>query len=113
MNTTHTLIIAIIAMTLLTALSRLLPFWLPKDSPIMQFFSKKDSPIAPLGGAVIIAMTVMLGSEFAHQLPQSSWVAFGVGVITTIIATLKKVNTGLTVLIGMMTYLVVKLMWQI
>ncbi len=104
------LLIAVSAMAILTALSRLLPFFLPEKSPIMRFFMQENSPIAPLGGAIIAAMTVVLGLPFVEKLSHShEYAATVAGVIVTVVATLRGINTGFAVLIGMAGFLVVTL----
>ena len=104
------LLIAVVAMAILTALSRLLPFFLPEKSPLMRFFMQENSPIAPLGGAIITAMTVVLGLPFVAQLNHAhEYLSTAVGVVVTVIATVRGVNTGFAVLIGMAGFLVVTL----
>lgn len=105
------LLIAVVAMAFLTALSRLLPFLLNEKSVIMRFFMQENSPIAPLGGAIIVAMTIVLALPFLKNSDNfNSLSAFIVGVLLTIIATVKGINTGFAVLIGMMGYLMVRLL---
>lgn len=101
------LLIAVIAMIILTALSRLLPFLFSDKSPIMRFFMRPDSPIAPLGGAIICAMTVILTLPFIQNANERIFPAL-CGSLATIVATIKGINTGFCVLIGMAGYLLVK-----
>lgn len=108
-NNFNLLLIAVVAMAILTALSRLLPF-LPEKSPLMRFFMQENSPIAPLGGAIITAMTVVLGLPFVAQLNHAhEYLSTAVGVVVTVIATVRGVNTGFAVLIGMAGFLAVTL----
>ena len=101
-----TLVIAVMAMAILTALSRALPFLLPDESPIIRFFTAENSPLAPLGGAIIIAMTVVLMLPFfIAPSSHSPLLATLCGIVATIIATVKKVNTGVSVIIGMAGFL--------
>ncbi len=102
-----TLIIAVVAMAILTALSRALPFLLPDNSPIIRFFTAENSPLAPLGGAIIIAMTMVLALPFfVTPSEHSPIIATIFGIITTIIATARGINTGVSVIIGMMGFLI-------
>lgn len=101
-----TLIIAVAAMAVLTALSRALPFLLPDNSPIIRFFTQENSPLAPLGGAIIIAMTMVLALPFFTQPDAHSPIFASIcGIIATIIATAKRINTGVSVIIGMIGFL--------
>lgn len=101
------LLIAVSAMAILTALSRLLPFLLSDKSVIMRFFMQDNSPIAPLGGAIIAAMMVVLALPFfmPNDDTPTNLVAVIAGSIATMIATLRGINTGLSVIIGMMGFL--------
>lgn len=104
------LLIAVVAMAILTALSRLLPFLLSDKSAIMRFFMQENSPIAPLGGAIIGAMTVVLALPLLQKIDNPIDVLpFVIGTIVTVIATLRGINTGLSVIIGMIGYLLGKL----
>lgn len=105
-----TLIIAVVAMIILTAASRVLPFLLSDNSAFIRFFTKENSPLAPLGGAIIIAMTVVLMVPFFKPDAESPMLATIAGIISTIIATAKKVNTGLSVIIGMSGFLIAYLL---
>lgn len=97
-----TLIIAVIAMIILTALSRLLPFLLPNNSPIIQFFIKDNSPLAPLGGAIIMAMTVILALPFFMENDKVAHLpATILGILTTIITTKKGMSMGISVMMAM------------
>ncbi|MDO4700049.1 MAG: AzlD domain-containing protein [Moraxella sp.] len=102
------LLIAVAVMAVLTALSRLLPFLLSDKSAIMHFFMQENSPLAPLGGAIIGAMTVVLALPFfmPNDNVPTQLVAVIAGSIATIIATLQGINTGLSVIIGMAGFLV-------
>ncbi|MFC0819536.1 AzlD domain-containing protein [Moraxella marmotae] len=101
-----TLIIAVISMAILTALSRALPFLLPDNSPVIRFFTAKNSPLAPLGGAIIIAMTMVLAVPFFGTSDANSpWLASIFGIVATIIATWRGINTGMSVIIGMAGFL--------
>ena len=76
----------------------------------MRFFMKENSPIAPLGAAIIMAMTVVLGLPFIQNLNGiNGYLATAFGITATIMATLRGINTGFAVLIGMMSYLMVQL----
>lgn len=104
------LLVAVAVMAVLTALSRLLPFLLSDKSAIMRFFMQENSPIAPLGGAIIGAMTVVLALPLLQKIASPMHaLPFIIGSIATIIATLRGINTGLSVIIGMVVYLLVKL----
>ena len=110
-----TLIIAVVAMAILTALSRALPFLLPDNSPIIRFFTAENSPLAPLGGAIIMAMTVVLMLPFfgigdGGDNDAQPLLAVLSGIIATIIATVRGINTGFCVIIGMLGFLVGTLM---
>lgn len=102
------LLIAVCVMAILTALSRLLPFLLSDKSAIMRFFMQENSPIAPLGGAIISAMMVVLTLPFfiPNDDTPTQLLAVITGSIATIIATLRGINTGLSVIIGMVGFLV-------
>lgn len=105
-----TLIIAVVAMAILTALSRALPFLLPDDSKVIRFFTKENSPLTPLGGAIIIAMTMILALPFFVHLnenspPPNNITAVAIGIISTIIATWRGINTGMSVIIGILGFL--------
>lgn len=103
-----TLIIAVIAMIILTALSRVLPFLLPNNSPIIQFFTKENSPLAPLGGAIIVAMTVILALPFFMENEKLAHLpATLAGIIAVIIATTYKISMGMSVIMAMGVFLVV------
>ncbi|PNP97570.1 AzlD domain-containing protein [Moraxella sp. RCAD0137] len=102
-----TLVIAVVAMAFLTALSRALPFLLPDNSPIIRFFTAENSPLAPLGGAIIVAMTMVLMLPFFEAPTEySPMIATICGIIATILATARGINTGMSVIIGMMGFLV-------
>lgn len=102
----YTLLIAVICMAILTALSRSLPFLLPDQSAIIRFFTAKNSPFAPLGGAIIIAMTVVLAMPFfTESADNHPIIASILGIMMTMIATIKGINTGMSVIIGMMGFL--------
>lgn len=102
----NTLIIAVIAMIILTALSRILPFLLPDNSPIIQFFTKDNSPLAPLGGAIIVAMTVILALPFFVENDKLTHLpATLAGIVATIIATTYKISMGVSVVIAMGVFL--------
>lgn len=105
------LLIAVSTMAILTALSRLLPFLLSDKSAIMRFFMQENSPIAPLGGAIIAAMMVILALPFFIPTDDTptNLVAVIAGSVATIIATLRNINTGLSVIIGMVAYLIGRL----
>lgn len=104
----NTLLIAVIAMIILTALSRILPFLLPNNSPIIQFFTKDNSPLAPLGGAIIVAMTVILALPFFVENDKLAHLpATLAGIVVTIIATTYKISMGVSVVIAMGVFLVV------
>lgn len=103
----NTLIIAVVAMAILTALSRVLPFLLSDKSPIIRFFTAENSPLAPLGSAIIVAMTMVLALPFfTTSSEHSPLLATLCGIVATVIATARKINTGLSVIIGMMGFLV-------
>lgn len=102
----YTLLIAVVCMAILTALSRSLPFLLPDDSAIIRFFTAENSPFAPLGGAIIIGMTVVLAMPFFTESANNSpLIASILGIMMTIIATIKGINTGMSVIIGMAGFL--------
>lgn len=102
-----TLVIAVVAMAILTALSRALPFLLPDNSPIIRFFTAENSPLAPLGGAIIVAMTMVLMLPFFETPTEHSpMIATICGIIATVLATAKKINTGMSVIIGMAGFLI-------
>lgn len=104
----NTLMIAVIAMILLTALSRILPFLLPDNSPIIQFFTKDNSPLAPLGGAIIVAMTTILALPFFVENDKLAHLpATLAGIVATIIATTYKISMGVSVVIAMGVFLLV------
>lgn len=108
-----TLVIAVVAMAILTALSRALPFLLPDNSPIIRFFTAENSPLAPLGGAIIVAMTMVLMLPFFETPTEHSpMIATICGVVTTVIATAKKINTGMSVIIGMVGFLIGSLVYS-
>lgn len=101
-----TLIMAVVSMIILTALSRILPFFLPNNSPIIRFFTKENSPLAPLGGTIIITITVLLAVPFFQKPSEHSpLLAVITGVLATIIATHRRMNTGICVIIGMLGFL--------
>lgn len=103
----YTLVISVAAMAILTALSRALPFLLSDNSPIIRFFTAENSPLAPLGGAIIVAMTMVLALPFfSAPTEHSPLIASVFGIITTIIATMRKINTGMSVIIGMVGFLI-------
>lgn len=102
-----TLVIAVVAMAILTALSRALPFLLPDNSPIIRFFTAENSPLAPLGGAIIVAMTMVLMLPFFETPTEHSpMIATICGIIATVLATARGINTGMSVIIGMVGFLV-------
>lgn len=102
-----TLVIAVVVMAFLTALSRALPFLLPDNSPIIRFFTAENSPLAPLGGAIIVAMTMVLMLPFFEAPTEHSpMIATICGIIATILATARGINTGMSVIIGMMGFLI-------
>lgn len=104
----NTLMIAVIAMIILTALSRVLPFLLPDNSPIIQFFTKDNSPLAPLGGAIIVAMTTILALPFFVENEKLAHLpATLAGIVATIIATTYKISMGVSVVIAMGVFLLV------
>lgn len=104
----NTLIIAVIAMIILTALSRILPFLLPDNSPIIQFFTKDNSPLTPLGGAIIVAMTAILALPFFVENDKlAHFPATLAGIVATIIATTYKISMGVSVVIAMGVFLLV------
>lgn len=104
----NTLMIAVIAMIILTALSRILPFLLPDNSPIIQFFTKDNSPLAPLGGAIIVAMTVILALPFFMENNKLAHLpATLAGIVATIITTTYKISMGVSVVIAMGVFLLV------
>lgn len=104
----NTLMIAVIAMIILTALSRILPFLLPDNSPIIQFFTKDNSPLAPLGGAIIVAMTTILALPFFVENDKLAHLpATLAGIVATIIATTYKISMGVSVVIAMGVFLLV------
>lgn len=71
---------------------------------------QENSPIAPLGGAIIASMTIVLALPFLKNMHNINHLsAFVVGTIATILATIKGINTGFAVLIGMVGYLIVRL----
>ncbi|MDO5652132.1 MAG: AzlD domain-containing protein [Moraxella sp.] len=108
-NNFFILIIAIVAMVILTALSRILPFLLSEKSAIMRFFMAENSPIAPLGGAIIAAMTVVLALPFIqNNQGNAQMTAIVIGSAATVLATVRHMNTGLSVLIGMAAYFLVR-----
>lgn len=105
------LLIAVVAMAILTALSRLLPFLLSEKSAVMRFFMAENSPIAPLGGAIITSMMVVLAFPLLQNNPSYGQIfALLAGSVCTIIATIKNINTGFAVLIGMAGYLVIRIL---
>lgn len=102
-----TLVIAVVAMAILTALSRALPFLLPDNSPIIRFFTAENSPLAPLGGAIIVAMTMVLMLPFFETPTEHSpMMATICGIIATVLATARGINTGMSVIIGMAGFLI-------
>ena len=103
------LVIAVITMVILTALSRVLPFLLSDKLPIMRFFMRPDSPITPLGGAIIGAMTVVLTLPFIQHATSERIFPTVCCAVLTVITTIKGINTGFAVLIGMIGYLLAKL----
>ncbi len=108
-----TLVIAVVAMAILTALSRALPFLLPDNSPIIRFFTAENSPLAPLGGAIIVAMTMVLMLPFFETPTEHSpMIATICGIVATVIATAKKINTGMSVIIGMVGFLIGSLVYS-
>lgn len=107
----NTLMIAVIAMIILTALSRILPFLLPDNSPIIQFFTKDNSPLAPLGGAIIVAMTTILALPFFVENEKLAHLpATLAGIVATIIATTYKISMGVSVVIAMTIFLIAYLL---
>lgn len=106
-----TLVVAVVAMAILTALSRALPFFLSDESKLIRFFTAPNSPLAPLGGAIIVAMTVVLALPFFTPSTHSPIVATICGMVATIIATLRGVNTGVSVILGMVGFLVGVFLW--
>ncbi len=108
-----TLVIAVVAMAILTALSRALPFLLPDNSPIIRFFTAENSPLAPLGGAIIVAMTMVLMLPFFETPTEHSpMIATICGIVATVIGTAKKINTGMSVIIGMVGFLIGSLVYS-
>lgn len=104
----NTLMIAVIAMIILTALSRILPFLLPNNSPIIQFFTKDNSPLAPLGGAIIVAMTVILALPFFVENDKIAHLpATLAGIVATIIATQKGMSMGISVIMAMGVFMAI------
>lgn len=107
-----TLVVAVVAMAILTALSRALPFFLSDESKLIRFFTAPNSPLAPLGGTIIVAMTVVLALPFfTTPSTHSPIVATICGMAATIIATLRGVNTGVSVILGMVGFLVGVFLW--
>ncbi|MDO4251440.1 MAG: AzlD domain-containing protein [Moraxella sp.] len=108
-----TLVIAVVAMAILTALSRTLPFLLPDNSPIIRFFTAENSPLAPLGGAIIVTMTMVLMLPFFETPTEHSPMTATIcGIVATAIATTKKINTGMSVIIGMVGFLIGSLVYS-
>lgn len=101
-----TLLTAVVVMAILTALSRALPFLLPDDSPVIRFFTAENSPLAPLGGAIIVAMAMVLILPFFEAPTESSPISATLcGIVATVIASTRKINPGISVIIGMVGFL--------
>lgn len=104
MNETS-MIIAIIGMALVTALSRVLPFLLPKENRLVILMSREGPSIQVVGPALIVALAVFTLTEpMMDTMSINTTLNYIVGALVTIAVYMLMRSVGLSVIAGILGF---------
>lgn len=99
------MIIAIIAMALVTALSRVLPFLLPRENRLIALMSREGPSVQVVGPALIVALAVFTLTEpMMDTVSIDTTLNYSVGALVTMTAYRLTRSVGLSVIAGILGF---------
>jgi branched-subunit amino acid transport protein len=100
-----TVVIAVLVMAAVTLTLRVLPFLLPRDHPILRYFSGSTPTLDALGPSLLGGLTaVTLIPDLASTTSLAETVVYGCGILATLAALVKSKNIGVATIAGVIVY---------